>query len=817
MPQVDPNIKQGFLTAIQNHSVYEVDSFVEQIKAKIRRGESPHNEYETLLMDGFLQALYKWNPEILGKIATVPSLVNFAKGYPLPSINPNTSNEYQYELLCAILALRENNDEANAASLIFQLPGFIDYLNSGNNSNYITYSANADEIMDNLALMCIKMVEQNNFDLIEKLLQVPNVTHHLMNHDFHDEDYNLKFENMLQKALSWSSDNGKSEMLKALIVGISSRKEIKESLLNTVLDVIENQGLTTLLPAVYQGGLSRLADMIFIEQSENAPNKVASVPSPGKIKTIYNNKGYLKQGGYSPNMGKPLSLEIGDVPIGYNIHLPPTGTEIKNVIVHVYGGYKAHEREEKAYKPDDPLSDFDKYLLQNGTAVITLNLPDLLKLTGNQQDMPENLHKEIHACIHRFYDALKQPISPLHKELDKINLKDKPVFLYGASFGGSNAIRHAEKYPGTFSGYISHDGALSSDMEAKSDRLSRGEHKSWLNPAEDGEIEKIQDYLLLMHSMDDNNVNAKVVTDFYQKLAQHHKSHLARFCATTQGNPTPSDDPTQKGHFTPTYEAEFKRYADTVVSFMQRPSVLPAMSAWQAYQKDILANKFYKEGTIQQKFIAQVFDNSRLGKIENSDINKLLSDNETDSVWEANFKPIYYAIHLSDQLMRDYTALSEEIQRLTSMNLLRDEVIKNLLKSQSNVFINYVKEIYGKDVTSEMVSEDAAMISACRQYITQLASKPYAEVQTMLSQLYQANPSLLEAHYPKFNAQPQTKAAEMEAKKALVKSLKKERRMIAHVWERAAKKVVTLQKDKILSAEPQVNQDDTKKTPTKGL
>ena len=79
-------------------------------------------------------------------------------------------------------------------------------------------------------------------------------------------------------------------------------------------------------------------------------------------------------------------------------------------------------------------------------------------------------------------------------------------FLYGMSFGGGNAVRQAELYPGTFNGYISHDGVISREMGRKSERVYRLAYKSWLDPAQLSEMDKIKDRLLILHNKDDGNV-----------------------------------------------------------------------------------------------------------------------------------------------------------------------------------------------------------------------------------------------------------------------------------------------------------------------
>src|SRR5204863_5166016 len=200
----------------------------------------------------------------------------------------------------------------------------------------------------------------------------------------------------------------------------------------------------------------------------------------GEIKVISNNKGYFD----SLNIDNGAQLYLDDSPIGYNIHLPID--KINSVMVKVYGGDESEEREKSAYRPLK-LNTLETHLLNNGIAIIQLNLPDLLKLNTSQGSMPEDLFLEIHACIHQFYDTIKNAPEKLDESL-KV-LKNKGLFLYGASFGGMMVLTHAEHYPGTYAGYISHDGGISRLMGVKGDRLKRSQFQSWLNPAVHSEIE----------------------------------------------------------------------------------------------------------------------------------------------------------------------------------------------------------------------------------------------------------------------------------------------------------------------------------------
>ena len=108
----------------------------------------------------------------------------------------------------------------------------------------------------------------------------------------------------------------------------------------------------------------------------------------------------------------------------------------------------------RPYPPDDMLKEF----LINNTAIVQLNLVDLLKNNQNQQKLSEILLKEIHDSIHYIHQLLREKYDTIHE--DFLVPKDTPIFLMGSSFGGFMSLYHATQYPRTFSGYISHAGGL---------------------------------------------------------------------------------------------------------------------------------------------------------------------------------------------------------------------------------------------------------------------------------------------------------------------------------------------------------------------
>lgn len=267
--------------------------------------------------------------------------------------------------------------------------------------------------------------------------------------------------------------------------------------------------------------------------------KVNSLKSPDNMFVVCNNEGYidLELNKYNDQLIQGTLLKLSeDKPstIGYNIHVPPNP---RAIVVHVYGGHGGPLDEERvkkqAFNPNS-LTDFDKALLNQGIVIITLNLADLKELRSiNASLMPEMLHTKIHASINRFYEVITANPESLQVKLSP--LKNLPIFLYGASFGGRTSIKHSELYPETFNGYISHDGVLSYQMAGQTDRplttrlidIRRAENSN----TQDSELQKganeflnpmfginnIKRPLLLLHNYDDNNVNIQVTLDFYRE------------------------------------------------------------------------------------------------------------------------------------------------------------------------------------------------------------------------------------------------------------------------------------------------------------
>ncbi|MBS0287682.1 MAG: prolyl oligopeptidase family serine peptidase, partial [Proteobacteria bacterium] len=476
-----------------------------------------------------------------------------------------------------------------------------------------------------------------------------------------------------------------------------------------------------------------LPQKVFPLEGVYRPHRPAQKPVFAPFRIISNNDKYI-----DPNVnvlgekGKPLVHKDGKTPIGYNVHLPPAGVEIKNVIVEVYGGNQAKDRSIQAYKPG-AIGTFEQHLVNEGTVVITLNLPDLLENDVFQSQISEKLHKKIHDCIDHFHKTLTTSPESLHVELAP--LKDKPTFLYGASFGGLNAVHHAQKNPGTFTGYIAHNGAL--DMHL--DRLGR-EYKPHLNVARKEQMDKIKDPVLLMGTEADNNVFIKMILSFYNQLNEQQKRELVRLGITPKGN---LGNNVNKGHFVPDDSEELALYLQRINDFMREgPSKLPEFSDLLGYEQELLANKYANKGSLKDKFIADA--------LMIKDQKKHTHSASIVKAWETDYKPIFNAFWVAEECTQTELYYNAEVQRLVYGNLLSDEVIFNLLKSQTELLKQFFEDKHfplSSQLDLMPCLNNKQVFDKIRDEITK-PQKPFnkSKQQYLLLALYKANPALLKTH-----------------------------------------------------------------------
>ncbi len=619
-----------------------------------------------------------------------------------------------------------------------------------------------------------------------------------------------------------------------------------------------------ILPALYKEHLNQSSYVLFsdlpgmeyekreIEKHEESQVKLGTV--------IYNQQGYtqnelpkdiaitdLPEEGGIIKKGNPLELKNfefqwrdkwgrdqsfkGDVPIGYNIHLPECDPkDIKGVIVHVYGGGGGY------YKPLN-LTNIHNYLLKNNIAVVTLNLVDHLELTSDQAYMQEDLYAKLHASIDCFFKTLRGNDSKIMFSGLTIPRTAK-IILYGASFGGMRAIRHAELYPNTFDGYISHDGGISPTIVKKQSFQETGNTtENWLSPMEEplklnklaGKVSKtlkdpkvllIQDPILLLHNYDDNNVPLKATLDFYQEALNCGKKHLVQLYITRRGNPLPQDYfATNKGHYATGDKEAFPSYAATITSFfLEGPSTLS--SEWMAHQWEIYANKNYQAATEEEKFISEAYrlyktpysraslqeniaqegelfnymtdvtskwkfpfkeDKGAQEEVRKRQLRK--EDEKFNQFWENKGRPLYYMMKYLNSLK----AVESELSSLNKGETLKNEkFVRNTIQLQLPVFLDYIREKLSLNLPYDMdlgfLAKNPELQKQFQFLLEQPASGSFDVASLinfkkhLLQTLYMANPELMKERVYQLiqenTISPQVIKGEDEAKDNLYKRIK---------------------------------------------
>lgn len=522
-----------------------------------------------------------------------------------------------------------------------------------------------------------------------------------------------------------------------------------------------------------------LSKMIFLPPNKKLMQVAFSNVFPNGV---YNNDGYDStiHSGYTK--GNPLTMPDPydaniSIPIGYNVTLPQG--EIKSVYVEVYGGSK-----------DLPIStphvtrSLEKYLLQNGVAIVHTNLYDRIKLDVVQGDMPEELFHQIQECIHYLHVTLKHNPESLDPKLSVI--KGKPQYLSGTSFGGLMAIRQAELYPNkssddpsdaSFDGYFSFNGALSLEVALKSmspfNVSQLWGSRAWLDPKLFSHL--IRDKLFLSQTLDDNAVDAKQLTDFYYQMHADNLHHLVSISIAHEGIPAPSEEQHYyKGHNPSTGTEDFAYLAERMTQFMQKNELrFSALNEWRGFENDRKANLLYKGATPSERFIGYCF------------FNNVKSCRPED--WERVYKKNYLAMEYVASLKNNANDLQEEIKRLFNKNLLDDDAIKNTIKNQSSILLQFFKEIKGVNtgpLSVDDIINDPKVISIFREVFKILSTNEPHLLRLMLESLYLANPSLLPDALPTVYKK---KATAMHKK--LIKELETKRSHIVSTWKQTIRQV----------------------------
>jgi len=452
------------------------------------------------------------------------------------------------------------------------------------------------------------------------------------------------------------------------------------------------------------------------------------------VKLIYNQEGYKFKDliTYSSKhlfkeikLGTPIKLNEG-APIGYNIFLPEAP---KAVLVQIYPGHGTFHKD-RGYKPED-IGKFERFLLQEGIAVITLNLPDLLKLNTVQLKMPQDLHKEINECINLFFTLLKHDATFLHADLSVI--QGKKIFLYGTSFGGMFTVRHSELYPKTYDGYISNEGCLScrviSDNPFSSFRTEVGTLESqWLSPmteyyedeysAVDPKIAAIQDPILIFQNLDDNNVLPETMHRWYKRTVISNKSKLMQLVVSEIGSLNHND----KGHFHPEDEIGFLRYMKALLWFLLKGPFQPSsVNDFVAFETAAFAKANSRTLPLP---VEEVFLNTAY--LIQKNINTATSSDHhhiDDMRWNSFLLPLLYALNYSDEQHHNKDKSLQVKSYLNEVGIKQNHIESGLKHILPN-FLLYVrckeKIPFLKEIDVERVSTIPELHELYRKHLINL-------------------------------------------------------------------------------------------------
>lgn len=526
---------------------------------------------------------------------------------------------------------------------------------------------------------------------------------------------------------------------------------------------------------------------------EGSTSFVKALSSAKPTKIIYNLEGYtqdpsgtrdifLSASGSLYEVGAPITLEAGTwirnsetpiggksdyvvraTPVGYVLYLPPG--EIKAIMVHVYGGFGPKDRKENLFKPSEFISDLERYYLSQGIAIVKLSLVDFLENDAGFNYMSRDIHARLHASIHQFFMSLK---SDSRAQIFHANLPDNiPIFLYGASFGGRTAVRHAELYPETFDGYISHDGWLSLEMGAKSDNPKIKERgtspaKSWLDPLGNNtaglsRVTSIQRPILLLHNFNDNNVKINVSLAFYKAMVDAHKGDSIALLISRLGNLT-ATDAHNIGHFEPERE-DFSLYAKTIADFMltepmkQKEGAYETMSAWAAHQYELYANKYFRAASYEDQMVSELYrlfkNRYRTGTPAKQTIHKAVTtppsiqqekrqnNDDLETFWQTSGQWTILVTFYCQDASR--IKINKEIEYLKTQTLT-DEMVANALRRQAPKIFAF-QQVPLADV--EAFANSKIVQALFRRYLFDDATSLDVK-RSLLEDIFLANPALIQ-------------------------------------------------------------------------
>lgn len=445
-----------------------------------------------------------------------------------------------------------------------------------------------------------------------------------------------------------------------------------------------------------------------------------------------------------------------NLPVKYEIYMPKE--DVNAILIDVYGGGMGNRH----------LTEMERYLISQGIVVIILDLFDvaeLRKLGLHQQKMPEDLFQKLQLGIDYFLNSLKDPSSFID-DIDIVEkLMNKKVVLYGHSFGGLTAVRHAELYPNTFDGYICHQGALDPVLTNRASIMSNVrsgfEDREWLNASQEKAIKNINDPILIIHNYDDINVSILAATSWYNKVIEAKKEKFVQFYVPKRGG----EDSLR--HEFPTDLEDFYKYGAIIIDFILfGNSPLSVMNEWRSKKYEVYAksflNKNYEQLSLTDKFMAWAQRLYRYRILQEQTQNNPDSAPQYHKSWN-----MFKNNDLTEGTIYDALYYVEHNPILKSEDLT-NEVIKNMLIYHLPLLIDYLNMRGYKfnDETEFLIMNSEYVINEYRKLI--LSDDMYDKEGNLnslkyylLRLLYIANPSLLD----KFRAEKLNDVMYQEEKK----------------------------------------------------
>ena len=461
-------------------------------------------------------------------------------------------------------------------------------------------------------------------------------------------------------------------------------------------------------------------------------------PPPALFDVIYNNDDYSKTKYEEFIKGKAVKDNFN--PIGYVIFIPKT--EIKNIVVEIYGGNQKTDTNTRLFKPRNCLFNNEKILLNNGTVLIKINLIDILKNDLYQSQMNLELLEQIHEAVDHFYKILKNNPKNIHKSLDK--LKDKPIFLMGSSFGGMMSVYHAINYPDSFTGYISHAGALYG-QNGYDDKAS----KSYLKVTDRNKIKNIQDPVFIHHSLDDNRVNVKASLEFYRLAKLAKNEHLVKLFIDDHGSSVDEkEEANLHGHFFPE-NYYLKLFSEQFIDFINSngKNIDPDLNEWRYEKYTKIAHRFEGLGSYIHKNQKRNLHKVLLSKglTHYNELRRSGNKDDFEKLWATQIAPYLWEVKVNESVrVNEYNDTQAHVAVLLRRHELKklleysDTELKNTIKI---ILENYQNLVVTDDFTNNIFQDikdwlndetayekDSILNNASRNFLSILTDKNFFDL-----------------------------------------------------------------------------------------